>query len=155
MLNYVVTTSTHYLNIRRLVVHWGLLKLASGFQSSFWIPCESDLTFLSDWFDRECFLTGGPSRGSNHSIKSVRRDVDDIALNHFMGASASLPRQQIPAAPVGGYGRKDMDDMIINQHINANRTPNQHSRLAQAFFQRFCENSAAKKPSYFALRTKP
>jgi len=76
------------------------------------------------------FQRGGPSRGSNHSIKSVRRDVDDIALNHFMGASASLPRQQIPAAPVGGYGRKDMDDMIINQHINANRTPNQHSRYS-------------------------
>ena len=34
----------------------------------------------------------------------------------------TIPRT-MPTTPAG-YGRKDMDDMIINQHINANRTPN-------------------------------
>merc|ERR1711981_178651 len=62
------------------------------------------------------FQRGGSMRGSD---RSMRRDIDDIALsNHFSisgSRSFTLPNAQ---QPLTGYGRKEMDDMVLNQHIN-------------------------------------
>lgn len=55
-------------------------------------------------------------RGSD---RSMRREIDDIALSNHLSKSGS--RQFTypgPQQPLTGYGRKDMDDMVLNQHIN-------------------------------------
>ena len=66
------------------------------------------------------FQRGGSTRGSDRSIKSNRRDIDDIALSmHHMGGSQHLlsPGLQLQGAipnVSSGYGRKEIDDMVIN-----------------------------------------
>jgi len=76
-------------------------------------------------FRRDGSLMSGSMRGSNFqrdgsirgSNRSMRRDIDDIALsNHLSGSRHfSTPGLQ---QPLTGYGRKDMDDMVLNQHMN-------------------------------------
>ena len=52
-------------------------------------------------------------RGSD---RSMRRDIDDIALSAHLGLTGSC--HQFPVQPPGslqpvtGYGRKDIDDMV-------------------------------------------
>ena len=56
-----------------------------------------------------CFYSsGGSMRGSD---RSMRRDIDDIALSNHLSSSRQFT---IPGAqqPLTGYGRKDMDDMV-------------------------------------------
>jgi hypothetical protein len=62
------------------------------------------------------FQRGGSMRGSD---RSMRRDIDDIALSNHFSISGSRSFT-MPAAqqPLTGYGRKEMDDMVLNQHIN-------------------------------------
>ena len=69
------------------------------------------------------FQRGGSTRGSDRSIKSTRRDIDDIALSmHHMGGSQHLlsPAMQLHhggamhANASSGYGRKEIDDMVNN-----------------------------------------
>ena len=50
-------------------------------------------------------------RGSD---RSMRRDIDDIALSNHFSISGSRSFT-MPAAqqPLTGYGRKEMDDMVI------------------------------------------
>lgn len=72
------------------------------------------------------FQRGGSLRGSDRSMKSTRRDIDDIALSmHHIGGSQHL----LGGATPGGYGRKDIDDMVLNQHIaqNTNYYPSHYS----------------------------
>jgi len=74
------------------------------------------------------FQRGGSLRGSDRSMKSHRRDFDDMALSmHHMGGSQHLLAGGVggaaPRAQPGGYGRKDIDDMVLNQHIAANSNP--------------------------------
>ena len=68
-------------------------------------------------------LSGGSMRGSD---RSMRRDIDDIALSNHFSISGSRSFT-MPAAqqPLTGYGRKEMDDMVIfliniiliNEHV--------------------------------------
>ena len=55
-----------------------------------------------------CFPSGGSMRGSD---RSMRRDIDDIALSNHLSSSRQFT---VPGAqqPLTGYGRKDMDDMV-------------------------------------------
>merc|ERR1719491_638472 len=74
------------------------------------------------------FQRGGSLRGSDRSMKSHRRDFDDMALSmHHMGGSQHLLAGGVggaaPRTQPGGYGRKDIDDMVLNQHIAANSNP--------------------------------
>lgn len=55
----------------------------------------------------------GGSRGSDRS----RRDIDDNALNSIL-RTPQLARMNQPSS---GYGRKDMDDLVLNQHIAQNK----------------------------------
>ena len=65
------------------------------------------------------FQRGGSLRGSDRSMKSTRRDIDDIALSmHHMGGSQFLGAAT--AATAGGYGRKDIDDMVRQSYFKAN-----------------------------------
>jgi len=80
------------------------------------------------------FQRGGSLRGSDRSMKSTRRDIDDIALSmHHIGGTTGGWNQQMlggasAVATPGGYGRKDIDDMVLNQHIaqHANYQPPSH-----------------------------
>ena len=63
------------------------------------------------------FQRGGSLRGSDRSMKSHRRDFDDMALSmHHMGGSQHLLAGGVggaaPRTQPGGYGRKDIDDMV-------------------------------------------
>ena len=60
------------------------------------------------------FQRGGSLRGSDRSVKSTRRDIDDIALSmHHMGGSQFLLGNGAGGGgSVAGYGRKDIDDMV-------------------------------------------
>ena len=64
------------------------------------------------------FQRGGPGsiRGSDRSMRSSRRDIDDIALSmHHMGGSQHFPigaSTSGVAAASSGYGRKELDDMV-------------------------------------------
>jgi len=72
------------------------------------------------------FQRGGSLRGSDRSMKSHRRDIDDIALSmHHVGGSQHHLAVGNGGAGLGpaGYGRKDIDDMVLNQHIAANSNP--------------------------------
>merc|ERR1712223_304058 len=70
------------------------------------------------------FQRGGSMRGSD---RSMRRDIDDIALSNHFSISGSRSFT-MPAAqqPLTGYGRKEMDDMVlffinivlISDHLN-------------------------------------
>ena len=65
------------------------------------------------------FQRGGSLRGSDRSMKSTRRDIDDIALSmHHMGGSQFLGAAT--TATAGGYGRKDIDDMVRQSYFKAN-----------------------------------
>lgn len=76
------------------------------------------------------FQRGGSTRGSDRSIKSHRRDIDDIALSmHHLGGSQHL----LASGATSGYGRKDIDDMVRP------RVPLPKSSSHQHFFKR--ENS--------------
>jgi hypothetical protein len=78
-------------------------------------------------FRRDGSLLSGSQRGSSFqrggsmrsSDRSMRRDIDDIALSNHFSISGSRSFT-MPAAqqPLTGYGRKEMDDMVLNQHIN-------------------------------------
>ena len=64
-----------------------------------------------------CFeYLGGSMRGSD---RSMRRDIDDIALSNHLSKSGSrqfaYPGTQ---QPLTGYGRKDMDDMVRSHYRN-------------------------------------
>jgi hypothetical protein len=60
------------------------------------------------------FQRGGSQRGSDRSIKSNKRDIDDIALSmHHMGGSQHLL--------ASGYGRKDIDDMVRSKSYHFKR----------------------------------
>ncbi len=86
------------------------------------------------------FQRGGSMRGSDRSIKSTRRDIDDIALSmhHIGGSQRLLP----PTAPVvtstTGYGRKEFDDMVRPRSSSQSSKPNSHHK-SHAIFNR--ENS--------------
>merc|ERR1712012_1319220 len=85
-------------------------------------------TSVAGTFPRNGSVMSGSLRGSDRSMKSTRRDIDDIALSmHHMGGSQFLGAAT--AATAGGYGRKDIDDMVLNQHIaqNANYPPSHYS----------------------------
>ena len=65
------------------------------------------------------FQRGGSLRGSDRSMKSNRRDIDDIALSmHHVGgsqhhlAAGGAGGAGLGATVSGGYGRKDIDDMV-------------------------------------------
>ena len=63
------------------------------------------------------FQRGDSLRGSDRSMKSHRRDFDDMALSmHHMGGSQHLLAGGVggaaPRTQPGGYGRKDIDDMV-------------------------------------------
>jgi len=73
-----------------------------------------DGSLLSGSMRGSSFQRGGSIRGSD---RSMRRDIDDIALSNHLSSSRQFT---VPGAhqPLTGYGRKDMDDMVLNQHIN-------------------------------------
>ena len=85
------------------------------------------------------FQRGGSTRGSDRSIKSNRRDIDDIALSmHHMGGSQHLlsPGLQLHGGAIptsSGYGRKEIDDMV------SSRLPLMNSSTSKHIFKR--ENS--------------
>ena len=54
------------------------------------------------------FETGGSIRGSD---RSMRRDIDDIALSNHLSGSRHFSTPSVQQ-PLTGYGRKDMDDMV-------------------------------------------
>ena len=57
-------------------------------------------------------------RGSDRSIKSTRRDIDDIALSmHHMGGSQFGLSTANNTAYNSGYNRKDIDDMVRSKHF--------------------------------------
>ena len=90
-----------------------------------------DGSLMSGSIRGSSFQRGGSTRGSDRSIKSVRRDVDDIALfMHHMGGSR--PNLAAPAVPMTGYGRKELDDMVINQHISRAQGQSQPHRLGHS-----------------------
>lgn len=67
------------------------------------------------------FQRGGSLRGSDRSVKSHRRDIDDMALSmHHMGGSQHHLATG-NGSSMAGYGRKDLDDMVLSQHIAQNR----------------------------------
>ena len=47
-------------------------------------------------------------RGSD---RSMRRDIDDIALSNHLSGSRHFSTPNVQQ-PLTGYGRKDMDDMV-------------------------------------------
>ena len=58
------------------------------------------------------FQRGGSLRGSDRSVKSHRRDIDDMALSmHHMGGSQHHLATG-NGSSMAGYGRKDLDDMV-------------------------------------------
>eukprot|EP00095_Tigriopus_kingsejongensis_P009673 maker-scaffold84_size396325-snap-gene-0.18 protein:Tk09673 transcript:maker-scaffold84_size396325-snap-gene-0.18-mRNA-1 annotation:"eif2 kinase if2k-d (incomplete catalytic triad)" len=65
------------------------------------------------------FQRGGSTRGSDRSMKSSRREIDDLALNSIL----RTPQPNRAPAP-STYGRQDMDDLVINQYINNQGHPN-------------------------------
>ena len=74
------------------------------------------------------FQRGGSLRGSDRSMKSHRRDIDDIALSmHHIGGSQHLlgaggfvaPAPGVTATRSSGYGRKDFDDSVRNNEMVA------------------------------------
>ena len=74
------------------------------------------------------FQRGSSLRGSDRSIKSHRRDIDDIALSmHHMGGSQhhlAGPQgyAQGGMPPPAGYGRKDIDDMVRKKYFRRNNS---------------------------------
>ena len=71
------------------------------------------------------FQRGGSLRGSDRSMKSTRRDIDDIALSmhHIGGSTGGWNQNLLGAAAVatpGGYGRKDIDDMVRKSYFKTN-----------------------------------
>ncbi|TRY80474.1 hypothetical protein TCAL_02973 [Tigriopus californicus] len=65
------------------------------------------------------FQRGGSLRGSDRSMKSSRRDIDEMALNSIL----RTPQAQRAPGPSSTYGRKDVDDMMINQYIDNHHQP--------------------------------
>lgn len=65
------------------------------------------------------FQRGGSLRGSDRSIRSSRRDFDELALSlhHGIGGSQHLLSSNTAANAVSGYGRKDIDDMVRKSHF--------------------------------------
>jgi len=59
---------------------------------------------------------GGSTRGSDRSVRSSRRDVDDIALSTVLTTSQ---HQLAMPQPMTSYSRKDIDDMVTKkkQHL--------------------------------------
>ena len=58
----------------------------------------------------------GGSRGSDRSVRSSRREVDDLALSNILGRTKA-PAATTYTAPTtpnysSSYGRKDIDDMV-------------------------------------------
>ncbi len=85
-------------------------------------------------------------RGSDRSIKSTKREIDDMAINNILSTGGTLSR------PVNttSYGRKDFDDMVINQYMQqqqqqpAYRTPQQqHRSIASSRETGYISDSAA------------
>ena len=71
------------------------------------------------------FQRGGSLRGSDRSMKSTRRDIDDIALSmHHIGGTVGWNQQMLGGASAvatpGGYGRKDIDDMVRKSYFKTN-----------------------------------
>ena len=101
--------------MERMSVHSAMMGNGSTLGSTFRGPGS----VMSGSMRGSSFQRGGSIRGSDRSIKSVRRDVDDIAL--FMHHGGSRPNLASNLNGVGqpmtGYGRKELDDMVINQHI--------------------------------------
>lgn len=70
-------------------------------------------------FRRDGSLMSGSMRGSNFqrdgsirgSNRSMRRDIDDIALSNHLSGSRHFSTPSVQQ-PLTGYGRKDMDDMV-------------------------------------------
>lgn len=70
-------------------------------------------------FRRDGSLMSGSMRGSNFqrggsirgSDRSMRRDIDDIALSNHLSGSRHFSTPGVQQ-PLTGYGRKDMDDMV-------------------------------------------
>lgn len=94
------------------------------------------------------FQRGGSLRGSDRSMKSTRRDIDDIALSmhHIGGSTGGWNQNLLGAAAVatpGGYGRKDIDDMVLNQHIaqHANYQPPSHYSSRETGYNSGTESS--------------
>merc|ERR1712062_720411 len=96
------------------------------------------------------FQRGGSLRGSDRSMKSTRRDIDDIALSmHHIGGSSVGWNQNLlsggaaAVATPGGYGRKDIDDMVLNQHIaqHANYQPPSHYSSRETGYNSGTESS--------------
>ena len=55
-------------------------------------------------------------RGSD---RSMRRDIDDIALSSHLSKSGSRQfAYPVGQQPLTGYGRKDMDDMVRSHYRN-------------------------------------
>lgn len=69
------------------------------------------------------FQRGGSLRGSDRSMKSSRRDIDEMALNSIL----RTPQPQRAPLPSSTYGRKDVDDMMINQYIDNHQQPSYRS----------------------------
>lgn len=87
------------------------------------------------------FQRGGSLRGSNHSIKSNRRDIDDIALANHHSLHLGGSQHLLGGGGAGGYGRKDIDDMVLNQHI----AMNSHHQLGGDGLQQY-------PPSHYSSR---
>ena len=70
------------------------------------------------------FVRGGSSRGSDRSMRSSRRDIDDLALSNILktGTSSTLPASQ-------NRQRTALDDAVINSYINSGQMamPSQYS----------------------------
>ena len=70
-------------------------------------------------FRRDGSLMSGSMRGSNFqrdgsirgSNRSMRRDIDDIALSNHLSGSRHFSTPGVQQ-PLTGYGRKDMDDLV-------------------------------------------
>lgn len=104
----------------RMSVHSTMMGTASLHRDQSMMNYSRNGSVLSGSMRGSNFQRGGPGsiRGSDRSMKSSRRDIDDIALSmHHMGGSQHIPQM---GASSGGYGRKELDDMILNQHIAQN-----------------------------------
>ena len=63
-------------------------------------------------------------RGSDRSLRSHKRDIDDLALSNIMPggtinrSTPSTPKLGHSTGYGGGGGRRDVDDMMINTFLN-------------------------------------
>jgi len=106
----------------RISVHSAMMgsMTTPGMMSSGMSSMPHDGSVMSGSMRGSHFQRGGSIRGSDRSMRS-KRDIDDLALSNILPGGTmnrSTPSTPKMAHHSGGYGRKDMDDMMINTFIN-------------------------------------